>query len=95
MGIFPIMMNVIQFWLIDSIVKASDGDWNHSRVDANTLNSSDADREPLFHAPNDDDDDDDDAPRVRPDDIEAQRRPSDRSGASSFSYSNLKRTHSG
>jgi hypothetical protein len=84
------MMNVIQYWLIDSIVKANDGDWSHSRIDSGALSSSEADHEPLFHAS---DDDDDDALRTRPDDAEAQRRPSDRSGASSF-HIFLFRSHS-
>ncbi|KAJ7724840.1 vacuolar membrane protein-domain-containing protein [Mycena metata] len=51
MGIFPICMNIIQFWLIDSIVKASGV--------ALDLDSPDPlDREPLFGAPDDDEDDD-------------------------------------
>ncbi|KAG1805208.1 vacuolar membrane protein-domain-containing protein [Suillus subaureus] len=41
MGLFPIIMNILQFWLIDSIVKAS----------------SKLHREPLFRAPEDDEDD--------------------------------------
>ncbi|KAJ7749249.1 vacuolar membrane protein-domain-containing protein [Mycena olivaceomarginata] len=54
MGIFPILMNILQFWLIDSIVKASGV--------ALDLDSPDPlDREPLFRSPDDDDDDDDDA----------------------------------
>jgi hypothetical protein len=61
MGFFPILMNVIQFWLIDSIVKAGG-------IAGIALPSSDsldpADREPLFHSPtdpaNDDDDDSED-----------------------------------
>ncbi|KAJ6539740.1 vacuolar membrane protein-domain-containing protein [Mycena capillaripes] len=49
MGIFPILMNIVQFWLIDSIVKASGV--------ALDLDAPDAlDREPLFRAPDDDDD---------------------------------------
>jgi hypothetical protein len=52
MGIFPILMNILQFWLIDSIVKASGV--------ALDLDSPDPlDREPLFGAPDDDDEDDD------------------------------------
>ena len=66
MGIFPIIMNVLQFWLIDSIVKAS------------TLPPSTPaprsplhpEHEPLFQDPDSDSEDDD---RRRPDDIEAQR----------------------
>jgi hypothetical protein len=55
MGVFPIFMNIIQFWLIDSIVKAA------AYVPALTLDpeeGSHADREPLFRASTDDEDDD-------------------------------------
>lgn len=58
MGIFPIIMNVLQFWLIDSIVKAS-------AAAGLALDSDDPDaldgenREPLFGAPSDDEDEDD------------------------------------
>lgn len=69
MGIFPIIMNILQFWLIDSIVKASgtpplalDGD----NADLYTTQ----DREPLFRAPDDENDDDAD---YRPNDIERSR----------------------
>ena len=49
MGLFPIIMNVLQFWLIDSIVKA------HAPPlaltdDASRLGVHDSDREPLFQA---------------------------------------------
>ncbi|KAJ7498535.1 vacuolar membrane protein-domain-containing protein [Mycena latifolia] len=54
MGIFPILMNILQFWLIDSIVKASG-----VALDLDTPDP--LDREPLFGAPDDDDDDDDNA----------------------------------
>jgi hypothetical protein len=55
MGAFPIIMNVVQFWLIDSIVKAS----NAISLDVNSPNLDDSDyREPLFNAPSDDEDDD-------------------------------------
>lgn len=54
MGFIPIVMNIVQFWLIDSIVKAStvalaapDSSPRHS-----------ADREPLFEARDEDDEDD-------------------------------------
>ncbi|KAF8165630.1 vacuolar membrane protein-domain-containing protein [Crassisporium funariophilum] len=53
MGIFPIIMNVLQFWLIDSIVKAS--------VAAGVVldvESTYHDREPLFRATADEDGDD-------------------------------------
>ncbi|KAF7290889.1 hypothetical protein HMN09_01267300 [Mycena chlorophos] len=67
MGIFPILMNILQFWLIDSIVKASGV--------ALDLDSPDPlDREPLFGAP--DDDDDEDTPHVHgATDIENHPRP--------------------
>ena len=49
MGLFPIIMNVLQFWLIDSIVKA------HAPPlaltdDSSQLDTQDGDREPLFPA---------------------------------------------
>jgi hypothetical protein len=63
MGLFPIFMNVVQFWLIDSIVKAG----GPAGV-ALPSNQPDSDREPLFRSSSDlddggddgDDDDDDD-----------------------------------
>ncbi|KAF5388044.1 hypothetical protein D9615_000704 [Tricholomella constricta] len=68
MGLFPIMMNILQFWLIDSIVKASSKSslaLNEEGADRYTPQ----DREPLFHAPSDDEDD---SP-YRPNDIENAR----------------------
>jgi hypothetical protein len=53
MGIFPIIMNVLQFWLIDSIVKASIGGEKTLDIEHGTYQ----DREPLFNAPPEDDDD--------------------------------------
>jgi len=60
-------MNILQFWLIDSIVKAG------SKVSLDEDNSDvygTQDREPLFRAPSDDEDDDDyrlpDAEDARP-----------------------------
>lgn len=56
MGIFPIIMNVLQFWLIDSIVKASAVALT---LDSDTPDAFDrADREPLFGGPSDDEEDD-------------------------------------
>ncbi|RXW25423.1 hypothetical protein EST38_g410 [Candolleomyces aberdarensis] len=55
MGIFPIAMNVLQFWLIDSIVKASSGP---VALEPDSEDTAHPDREPLFNAPDDDDDDD-------------------------------------
>ncbi|KAF7355681.1 hypothetical protein MSAN_01485900 [Mycena sanguinolenta] len=49
MGIFPIIMNILQFWLIDSIVKASGVALDPDAPDP-------LDREPLFHDPDDEDD---------------------------------------
>ncbi|KAJ7126427.1 vacuolar membrane protein-domain-containing protein [Mycena crocata] len=68
MGIFPILMNILQFWLIDSIVKASGV--------ALDLDSPDPlDREPLFVA-RDEDDDDDDVHNIHAHhDIESHPRP--------------------
>jgi len=50
MGVFPIFMNVVQFWLIDSIVKASG-------TAVITLPSDPADHEPLFRSSTDSSDD--------------------------------------
>ncbi|KII95262.1 hypothetical protein PLICRDRAFT_208245 [Plicaturopsis crispa FD-325 SS-3] len=66
MGIFPITMNVLQFWLIDSIVKASAD--SAVVLPTNSRHDSYEDREPLFNAPEDDDGDDDHG--SRPHDIE-------------------------
>ncbi|KAN0097100.1 vacuolar membrane domain containing protein [Tylopilus felleus] len=61
MGVFPMIMNVVQFWLIDSIVKAST---SPIAIRSTTPRNSDSqDRQPLFSS-NDDDDD------VPPQDIE-------------------------
>ncbi|KAF8338547.1 vacuolar membrane protein-domain-containing protein [Amanita rubescens] len=68
MGIFPIMMNIIQFWIIDSIVKAHD---SHVMLEA-TTDSQRADHEPLFASPSDDEDDGGHVPY----DIENPRSPS-------------------
>jgi hypothetical protein len=48
MGIFPIIMNILQFWLVDSIVKAS------GKFDTKAT-EQDPDREPLCASPPDDD----------------------------------------
>ncbi|PIL37463.1 hypothetical protein GSI_01157 [Ganoderma sinense ZZ0214-1] len=58
MGIFPIVMNVLQFWLIDTIVKGS----NNAPLTLGSesrRHSLDPDNEPLFRASDDEDDDDD------------------------------------
>ena len=46
MGIFPIIMNIVQFWLIDSIVKAS-----ATAMAAQGIVPTYQDRDPLFSAP--------------------------------------------
>ena len=56
MGLFPIFMNVVQFWLIDSIVKAS------GNIET-ALPFNQSDREPLFHSDDDGDDGDGDDAR--------------------------------
>jgi STIMATE family len=53
MGLFPICMNVVQFWLIDSIVKAGGSAGITLPVDP-------ADREPLFRSSSDSSDDNSD-----------------------------------
>ena len=66
MGIFPITMNILQFWLIDSIVKAS----TSTLVLENSPDlSRHLEREPLFRASDDEDDED----HLRRHDIEDQR----------------------
>jgi hypothetical protein len=52
MGLFPIIMNILQFWFIDSIVKAHH---HNVRLDA-AADSQPADHEPLFRSSSDDDD---------------------------------------
>ncbi|KIJ69796.1 hypothetical protein HYDPIDRAFT_77379 [Hydnomerulius pinastri MD-312] len=66
MGIFPIIMNVLQFWLVDSIVKASTNPV--TLLTGSPRNSDSQDREPLFVSTEDDDD-------VAPQDIENASRP--------------------
>jgi len=56
MGLFPIFMNIIQFWLIDSIVKAG----GFAGIALPTDQADAADREPLFRSSSDSGDDDDD-----------------------------------
>ncbi|KAG7097360.1 hypothetical protein E1B28_004711 [Marasmius oreades] len=68
MGIFPIIMNILQFWIIDSIVKASDAPVALAG-DSPTAQDH-ADREPLFGMPSDDEDEDDHVTQRRPHDIE-------------------------
>jgi len=75
MGLFPIMMNILQFWLIDSIVKAS------TVIPVALGEGTEADREPLFGVPSDDEDD---GPSLGGRDLENQR-PSHQSHSSSGS----------
>lgn len=62
MGIFPIFMNVLQFWLIDSIVKASANTSPLALPTDSARSSLDPDNEPLFRGGSDDEDDDDGHP---------------------------------
>lgn len=55
MGLFPIIMNIVQFWLIDSIVKAHDPPLALTN-DTSRLDARDGDREPLFRADGSDED---------------------------------------
>lgn len=72
MGLFPIVMNILQFWLIDSIVKASAGQVALQLVDESPRLS--ADTAPLFQDPDSDDDGDEGLPNRRHD-IENPRSP--------------------
>jgi len=65
MGLFPIIMNILQFWLIDSIVKA------HAPPvaltdDTSRLGAHGGDREPLFQADGSDEDETADEPGSTP-----------------------------
>ncbi|KAI0650402.1 vacuolar membrane protein-domain-containing protein [Trametes meyenii] len=62
MGLFPIMMNIIQFWLIDSIVKGSSNYSSLTLVPDSPRGSMDPDAEPLFRGSDDESDDDDSIP---------------------------------
>lgn len=55
MGVFPIVMNVLQFWIIDSIVKASSAGMP-PQLPVSSLNIAE-DVEPLFSTPDSDDED--------------------------------------
>ncbi|KAI0340748.1 hypothetical protein BDW22DRAFT_1359556 [Trametopsis cervina] len=57
MGIFPIIMNILQFWLIDSIVKAGAHSASVALPSGDIERGGDPDEEPLFRASVDDDDD--------------------------------------
>ena len=51
MGIFPIVMNIVQFWIIDTIVKARDA------LSTPTPTHHDEAEEPFLDSANHDDDD--------------------------------------
>lgn len=90
MGIFPIIMNVLQFWLIDSIVKASAAiQLGHS--------ADDSIRHPLFRDPNNESDDDDgnDDHFVRRRDIESPPTPQKTHPQNEDSAAEYKSTASG
>ncbi|KDQ64450.1 hypothetical protein JAAARDRAFT_28080 [Jaapia argillacea MUCL 33604] len=76
MGLFPIMMNILQFWLIDSIVKASSSTLLLPTSSEQPRASHDQSNEPLFRASSDDSDDDDDDHHGRRHDIENPPRSS-------------------
>lgn len=62
MGIFPIVMNVLQFWIVDTILKGS-------AVPAQPVSlgvGEDIEREPIFAVVGDEDDDDDEDVVKRP-----------------------------
>ncbi|KAJ3875053.1 vacuolar membrane protein-domain-containing protein [Lentinula edodes] len=82
MGIFPIIMNILQFWLIDSIVKASSSPVALG-ADLDAPDPGNPDREPLFGVPSDDEDDD----NLRPRHGAEHQRPRSRSRSSPNSRS--------
>ncbi|KAG9045473.1 hypothetical protein FS837_006254 [Tulasnella sp. UAMH 9824] len=65
MGIYPIIMNVLQFWLIDSIVKAS------AFLEADRAAASTATYQPLRRDSSDESESEDDAQHARPPDLES------------------------
>ncbi|KAH9022367.1 vacuolar membrane protein-domain-containing protein [Lactarius deliciosus] len=78
MGLFPIFMNIIQFWVIDSIIKVGGIGGLGTPPDEP---DEEADHEPLFHGigdPDDDEDEDDSGgaaiPAAAKRDVEAQAR---------------------
>lgn len=94
MGLFPIIMNILQFWLIDSIVKAAaespvtlESDSQQNLYDDNDV------RAPLFNVPSDDEDEDGPGPRH---DIENPRsaREENKHNAGSTTSDELKSTGS-
>lgn len=63
MGIFPIGMNILQFWIVDTILKASAG---AGPVALDSPFADDLEREPIFAVAASDDEDDDSKPPKRP-----------------------------
>jgi hypothetical protein len=75
MGMFPIAMNVLQFWLIDSIVKAT----HQPAVVLSSEGAQDSDvREPLFRASEDDEDDEGHVPSQDIESLRPRESPSPR-----------------
>jgi len=69
MGLFPIFMNIIQFWVIDSIIKVGGVGGLGVQLEEPDV----ADHEPLFHDPDGGEDEDDaDLPPVPKHDVESQ-----------------------
>lgn len=48
MGLFPISMNILQFWIIDSIVKNKD-DMGYTNISPSHTPRQSSDQEPLFN----------------------------------------------
>lgn len=77
MGIYPIVMNILQFWLIDSIVKAS------AFLDTfDAIAPSAADREPLVNPDGDSDSEAEEVPRLPGGDLESQSQTESSRGGS-------------
>ncbi|EIM87847.1 uncharacterized protein STEHIDRAFT_76464 [Stereum hirsutum FP-91666 SS1] len=96
MGLFPILMNVLQFWLIDSIVKASTANpalTLPSDAEAGSSPHTSEDRQPLFRASNEYDSDSDNEgldtrhPHHHTTDLESQTQVTRRSNPPSRSNS--------
>lgn len=70
MGLFPIFMNIIQFWVIDSIIKVG----GVGGLDASPEDPDEADNEPLIddHDSDGEEEDDDDSGEAAKRDVEAQ-----------------------
>jgi len=82
MGLFPIFMNIIQFWVIDSIIKVGG-------LGAPPDEPDEPDHEPLFNSiddPNEDEDEEDMSGEAAKHDIEAQAQRLRHSADSSHTY---------